>query len=110
MVNPGVFFAAGAASAFCSLCFGSFHSAFCRGISLSNRGYQHSVSCVIRCYFFTYLGCDALEKEMDICLGVLNIDKIHARSILLGGGTPTDLTPAQLKRFLKYFTKRVNLD
>lgn len=83
--------------------------------------YVHIPFCIKRCLFChypslygapdakkdTYL--DALEKEMDIYMNVLNIDKIHARSILIGGGTPTDLTPAQLKRFLDYFCKRVDL-
>jgi oxygen-independent coproporphyrinogen-3 oxidase len=84
--------------------------------------YVHIPFCIKRCIFCHYpslyhassqkkdMYLDALEKEMDISMGYLNIDKIHARSILLGGGTPTDLTPAQLKRFLEYFTKRVSLD
>lgn len=83
--------------------------------------YAHIPFCIKRCLFCHYpclFGApdavkdkylDALEKEMDISLNILNIDKIHARSILIGGGTPTDLTPAQLKRFLEYFCKRVDL-
>ncbi len=54
-----------------------------------------------------YLG--ALEKEMDIYMHRLGIDKIKARSILIGGGTPTYLTLEQLKRFLEFFCKRVDL-
>lgn len=84
--------------------------------------YVHIPFCIKRCIFCHYpslyhassskkdMYLDALEKEMDIVMGFLGIDKIYARSILLGGGTPTDLTPAQLKRFLDYFTKRVSLD
>jgi oxygen-independent coproporphyrinogen-3 oxidase len=52
---------------------------------------------------------DTLEKEMDIYMGILGIDRIQTRSILVGGGTPTYLTPRQLKRFLDYFTKRLDL-
>jgi oxygen-independent coproporphyrinogen-3 oxidase len=52
---------------------------------------------------------DALEKEMDIYMGILGLDRILARSILIGGGTPTYITPRQLKHFLDYFTKRIDL-
>ncbi len=52
---------------------------------------------------------DALEKEMDIYMRRLGIDKIKARTILIGGGTPTFLTPEQLERFLEYFCERVDL-
>jgi len=54
-----------------------------------------------------YLG--VLEKELDIYLRVLGLEKILARSILIGGGTPTFLTPAQIERFLHFFTSRVDL-
>ena len=50
-----------------------------------------------------------LEKEMDIYMRLLGIDKINARSILIGGGTPTYLTPEQLERFLQFFCARVDL-
>ncbi|MBM4026668.1 MAG: radical SAM protein, partial [Planctomycetes bacterium] len=46
------------------------------------------------------------EKEMDIYMRILGLDKIKTRSVLIGGGTPTFLTPAQLKRFLDGFVKR----
>jgi oxygen-independent coproporphyrinogen-3 oxidase len=84
--------------------------------------YVHIPFCIKRCIFCHYpslyhaaspkkdMYLDALEKEMDIYMRVLGIDMINARSILIGGGTPTDLTPDQLKRFLEFFTKRVNLD
>lgn len=52
---------------------------------------------------------DALEKEMDIYMGVLGVDRIQTRSILVGGGTPTYLSTKQLKHFLDYFTKRLDL-
>lgn len=83
--------------------------------------YIHLPFCQQRCYFCHYpvkLGeqavekdryLDALEKEMDIYLSQLGIDRIRARSILVGGGTPTYLTIPQLKRFLDFFTKRIDL-
>ncbi len=51
----------------------------------------------------------ALEKEMDIYMARLGIDKIKARSILVGGGTPSYLSPEQLQHFLKFFTKRLDM-
>lgn len=50
-----------------------------------------------------------LEKEMDIYMSQLGIDKINARSILIGGGTPTYLTPEKLEHFLSFFSDRVDL-
>lgn len=50
-----------------------------------------------------------LEKEMDIYMRRLDAESIRARSVLVGGGTPTYLTPVQLKRFLSSFTSRVDL-
>lgn len=55
----------------------------------------------------TYLS--ALEKEMDIYMRILGIDMITPRSILIGGGTPTYMTPKQLERFLKYFCAKVDV-
>lgn len=55
----------------------------------------------------TYL--TALEKEMQNWLAFKGFEKIKARTILIGGGTPTDLSPAQLKRFLTFFTKYVDI-
>ncbi len=55
----------------------------------------------------TYL--DALEKEMQLWLKFRGLDKIKSRSILMGGGTPTDLSPKQLERFLTFFTKYVDI-
>ncbi|MHB9138621.1 MAG: coproporphyrinogen-III oxidase family protein, partial [Victivallaceae bacterium] len=78
--------------------------------------YAHIPFCQQRCIFCHYpvkLGdhyelekdhyLSALEKEMDIYMGVLGLDKIKARSILIGGGTPTYLSAAQLRRFLDFF-------
>ena len=83
--------------------------------------YVHIPFCHRRCVFCHYpvkLGeqfeekeryLDALEKEMDIYMNRLGLDKIKTRSILVGGGTPTHLTPDQLKRFLDYFVARLDL-
>ncbi|MGA7076099.1 MAG: radical SAM protein, partial [Halobacteriota archaeon] len=83
--------------------------------------YVHFPFCEQRCTFCHYPGklgqqteeknryLAALEKEMDIYMRRLGIDKIKARSILIGGGTATFLAPEQLKRFLQFFCKRVDL-
>ncbi len=83
--------------------------------------YVHIPFCIKRCLFCHYPSLykapdskkdeylDAMEKEMDIYMNVLGIDNIKARSILIGGGTPTDLSPRQLKRFLEFFSKRVDI-
>ncbi|MBN3040895.1 MAG: radical SAM protein [Candidatus Omnitrophica bacterium] len=51
----------------------------------------------------------ALKKEMDIFMRRFGLKTIKARSILIGGGTPTYLTPAQLESFLKFFRERVDI-
>ncbi len=51
----------------------------------------------------------ALEREYDLYLARLGLDRIAVRSVLLGGGTPTYLTPAQLARFLAGFAARADL-
>jgi len=84
--------------------------------------YAHIPFCKTRCTFCHYplkLGpkmveekdryLAALEKEMDLYLRRLGIDRIKPRSILVGGGTPTFLTPVQFRRFLESFNKRVDL-
>ncbi len=83
--------------------------------------YVHIPFCERRCTFCHYpvkygqqtneknRYLDALEKEMDIYMRVLGVDKIRARSILIGGGTPTYLMPEQLERFLKFFCDRIDL-
>ena len=83
--------------------------------------YAHIPFCKQRCIFCHYpvmLGKKqaemdqylvALEKEMDIYMARLGIDKIKARSILIGGGTPSYLSPEQLQHFLKFFTKRLDM-
>lgn len=83
--------------------------------------YVHIPFCRRRCVFCHYPSLynapdaekdrylDALEKEMDLYMARLGISKIGIRTILLGGGTPTDLTPAQLRRFLQFFTSRCDM-
>lgn len=84
--------------------------------------YAHIPFCKTRCTFCHYplrLGpkmvaekdryLAAIEKEMDLYLRRLGLDRIHPRSILVGGGTPTYLTPTQMRRFLESFNKRVDL-
>lgn len=83
--------------------------------------YTHIPFCHQRCFFCHYpvklgeqalekdLYLDALEKEMDIYMALLGLDKIKARSILVGGGTPTYLTIPQLKRFFEFYSKRIDL-
>lgn len=80
--------------------------------------YVHIPFCIKRCIFCHY-PCkynasdeekdrylDALKAEMDIFLRFIGASHIRPRSILVGGGTPTDLTPQQLEYFLQYFTER----
>jgi oxygen-independent coproporphyrinogen-3 oxidase len=97
-----------------------------QGYSLPPDGrvdvYAHIPFCKTRCTFCHYplkLGprmveekdryLAALEKEMDLYLRRLGVDRLQPRSILVGGGTPTFLTPQQLRRFLESFNKRVDL-
>lgn len=83
--------------------------------------YVHIPFCHRRCLFCHYpshyncgdeakdIYLDHLEKEMQNWLRFRGMDKIRSRTILMGGGTPTDLSPAQLKRFLTFFTKYVDI-
>jgi oxygen-independent coproporphyrinogen-3 oxidase len=83
--------------------------------------YVHIPFCIRFCNFCHYpnrIGAtsqekdrylSALDREMDIYMNRLGIRSIKARSVLIGGGTPTFLSPEQLKRFLGYFTKKVDL-
>jgi oxygen-independent coproporphyrinogen-3 oxidase len=83
--------------------------------------YAHIPFCKQRCVFCHYpvkLGerlsekdqyLAAFDKEMDIYMRRLGVDKLKARSILVGGGTPTYLSLDQTTRFLKSFTSRIDL-
>lgn len=83
--------------------------------------YVHIPFCHRRCLFCHYpsrYNCneqekdvylDALEREMQNWLRFRGLNRIKARTILMGGGTPTDLSPKQLKRFLTFFSKYVDI-
>ena len=82
--------------------------------------YVHIPFCIQHCTFCHYPGMtgtrakekaeyiEHLIREMDIYLNRFGIDKIKPRSILLGGGTPTSLSPELLDHFLTEFDKRVD--
>lgn len=82
--------------------------------------YAHIPFCRQRCTFCHYpvqLGerspekdqyLTAMEKEMDLYMQRLGVEKIKARSILVGGGTPTFLALDQMQRFLDFFTTRID--
>lgn len=83
--------------------------------------YVHIPFCHRRCLFCHYpshyhcgdgekdVYLDHLEKEMQNWLAFRGISQIKSRTVLMGGGTPTDLTPKQLERFLTFFTKYVDI-
>ncbi|MCR5214714.1 MAG: radical SAM protein [Eubacterium sp.] len=82
--------------------------------------YVHIPFCIQQCTYCHYPNkvgpCDDekekyigyLIREMDLFLNKFGKEKIRPRSILLGGGTPTNLKPALLDRFLTEFDKRVD--
>ncbi len=55
-------------------------------------------------YYLTILG-----KEMDIWKERLGTKAISPKSVLIGGGTPSMLSPAQIARLLRAFTTRFDL-
>lgn len=84
--------------------------------------YVHIPFCQRRCLFCHYpshyhcgdsekdIYLDHLEMEMKNWLAFRGLDKIKSRTILMGGGTPTDLSPRQLERFLTFFSKYVDIN
>ena len=80
--------------------------------------YVHIPFCLKRCIFCHYPSkynapdeekdryLEALKGEMNLFLQRIGANRIRTRAILIGGGTPTDLTPKQLEYFLQYFTER----
>lgn len=82
--------------------------------------YVHIPFCHKRCLFCHYpshYNCGdsekdtyltALEKEIQNWLSFRGMTTIKSRTVLMGGGTPTDLSPKQLDRFLTFFTKYVD--
>lgn len=83
--------------------------------------YVHFPFCEQRCIYCHYPGLlgpqtqekvkyvGYLEREMDLYMEKLGIEKLRPRSILIGGGTPTYLPPSLLERFLRYFNEKVDL-
>lgn len=84
--------------------------------------YIHIPFCHTRCTFCHYplkLGPKQVEekdkylsylwRELDIYMAKLGIDHIEARSVLVGGGTPTFLTLDQQRRYFEEFSKRVDM-
>ena len=84
--------------------------------------YVHFPFCQQHCTFCHYPGLTGprpeekevylqhLEKEFDLYLEQLGLEKLAPRAILLGGGTPTYMTPKQLDRFLTFLNDRIDLD
>lgn len=83
--------------------------------------YVHFPFCINQCIFCHYpvkrgeriadkdQYIDTLGREIDLYKQRLGISRLKARSILIGGGTPTYLLPRQLDRFLKIFTEKVDI-
>jgi oxygen-independent coproporphyrinogen-3 oxidase len=83
--------------------------------------YAHFPFCAARCLFCHYPALygdqrdekdrylAAIERELDLHLRRLGVERLAARSILVGGGTPTALSPRQLERFLTSFVARLDL-
>lgn len=83
--------------------------------------YVHIPFCPSRCTFChwitktksrsdevdTYL--DYLEREMVLYKNKLGVAAIPVRSVLIGGGTPTYLSPQQMERFMRAFTMHFDL-
>ncbi len=95
-----------------------------KGYKISDDGftdvYVHIPFCQSKCIFCHYPSrynstdeekdkyLEALEKEMHIYKNVLG-GSIKPRAILIGGGTPTDLTLKQLSLFLEFFTANCDM-
>ena len=83
--------------------------------------YVHFPFCEQRCIFCHYPGkvgpqteekeryVGYLEREMDLYMKKLGIDRLRPRSVLIGGGTPSYLPLELLERFLKFFTQKTDL-
>lgn len=83
--------------------------------------YAHIPFCLRHCIFCHYpikvnasdsdkdLYLKKIAEEMDLSTARLGDKKIRARSILVGGGTPTFLTPRQLKRFLQDLSSKIDI-
>ena len=84
--------------------------------------YVHFPFCLQHCTFCHYPGLTGphtaekekylgyLEREFDLYLRRLGMDRLAPRSILLGGGTPTYMEPKMLDRFLTFLNKHIDMD
>ena len=52
---------------------------------------------------------DCLEQEMDLFMERFGLTRIRARSLSLGGGTPTCMPPRLLEHFFKVLSSRLDL-
>ncbi|MFA5139159.1 MAG: coproporphyrinogen-III oxidase family protein [Elusimicrobiota bacterium] len=80
--------------------------------------YVHFPFCLKQCVFCHYAVhttasegdkdryLDMLEREIGLFRSRLGVETLRTRSVLVGGGTPTHLSPAQLERFLKLLSSR----
>lgn len=83
--------------------------------------YGHIPFCPSRCTFCHWITktktkaeevdvyLDHLEQEMSLYRSKMGLDAIPASSVLIGGGTPTYLSPRQMERFLAAFTRHFDL-
>ena len=83
--------------------------------------YAHFPFCIQSCTFCHYPGLVGerreekekyikyLKKEIGLYYERFGIERMRPRSVLIGGGTPSYLTPAQLEDFLKFFNEKVDL-
>ena len=83
--------------------------------------YVHFPFCIQACTFCHYPGLVGeqfeekekyigyLKREIELYLNRFGLEQLRPRSVLIGGGTPTHLTPAQLEDFLVFFNKKVDL-
>lgn len=83
--------------------------------------YIHIPFCPSRCTFCHWITktksraeevddyLDHLEREMILYKQNMGVNAIPARSVLIGGGTPTYLTPRQMERFLRALTQHFDL-
>ena len=83
--------------------------------------YFHFPFCKQHCVFCHYPGkvgpqtqekdryIGYLKKEIELYMDQFGLSRILPRSILVGGGTPTYLTPAQLEDFLRFLNEKVDI-
>lgn len=99
----------------------AYHN-FCERENSNFDIYVHIPFCEKRCLFCHYPShygskveekeryINALEKEIVNWLNFRGINRIKSRTILFGGGTPTDLPPFLLERMLSMFVNHIDID